>query len=163
MAAELKELDPKQKVTLIHSRDRLLSAEPLPDDFKERVCSVLQNAGVQIILSQRVVDHKAAETTSGKHTWHLTLANGTEIKAGHVMSAVSKCLPTSSYLPEQTLDHEGYVKIHPTYATSCLLSSFSPWLTDVAVNYKTTSPTQPTTLPSGTSLPGLGSSGAVAP
>lgn len=114
MAAELKELDPQQKVTLIHSRDRLLSAEPLPDDFKERVCSVLQEAGVQIILCQRVVDHKAVETALGKHTWHLTLANGTEIKAGHVMSAVSRCLPTSSYLPEETLDLEGYVKIHPT-------------------------------------------------
>ena len=114
MAAELKELDPQQKVTLIHSRDRLLSAEPLPDDFKERECSDLQEAGVRIILGQRVVDHKAVETALGKHTWHLTLANGTEIKAGHVMSAVSRCLPTSSYLPEETLDLEGYVKIHPT-------------------------------------------------
>lgn len=120
MAAELKELDPQQKVTLIHSRDRLLSAEPLPDDFKERVCSVLQGAGVQIILGQRVIDHKAVETTGEGRTWHLTLADGTGIRAGHVMSAVSKCLPTSSYLPEDALDHEGYVKIHPTYVSSFL-------------------------------------------
>lgn len=120
MAAELKELDPKQKVTLIHSRDRLLSAEPLPDDFKERVCSVLQEAGVDTVLGQRVIDHKAVESSGNKRAWHLTLADGTEIRAGHVMSAVSKCLPTSSYLPEETLDDEGYVKIHPTYVLSSI-------------------------------------------
>lgn len=118
MAAELKELDSQQKVTLIHSRDRLLSAEPLPDDFKERVCTVLQGAGVHIILGQRVIDHKAVETAGEGRTWHLTLADGTEIRAGHVMSAISKSLPTSSYFPEETLDHEGYVKIHPTYVFS---------------------------------------------
>ena len=115
MAAELKEIDPHRKVTLIHSRDRLLSAEPLPDDFKDRVSAVLREIGIEVILGQRVIDHEAVEANGEKRTWHLTLANNTVVKASHVMSAISKCVPTSSYLPQETLDQEGYVKIHPSY------------------------------------------------
>ncbi|OGM49226.1 apoptosis inducing factor [Aspergillus bombycis] len=113
MAAELKELDPQQKVTLVHSRDRLLSAEPLPDDFAERVVSELREQGVEVILGQRVIDTTAVEEEQGKRTWDLTLANGTKLKAGHIMNAVSKSSPTSSYLPKDALTEEGYVQIHP--------------------------------------------------
>ena len=114
MAAELKEIDPHRKVTLIHSRDLLLSAEPLPDDFKDCVSTILREAGIEVILGQRVIDHQAVDDGE-KRTWHLTLANNTVIKASHVMSAISKCVPTSSYLPQEALDQEGYVKIHPSY------------------------------------------------
>lgn len=120
MAAEIKELDPRQKVTLVHSRDRLLSAEPLPDDFKSRVCEVLREAGVEVILGQRVIDHKAVEASDERRTWHLTLADGTQLNAGHIMSAISKCVPTSTYLPQSALDQEGYIKIHPTYVPSSI-------------------------------------------
>lgn len=121
MATEVKELNPNQKITLIHSRDRLLSAEPLPDDFKDRVCDILRETGIEVILGQRVIDHKAVETNDERRTWHLTLADGTQLKAGHILSAISKCVPTSTYLPQDTLDQEGYVHIHPTYATLPLL------------------------------------------
>ncbi|KAB8271533.1 hypothetical protein BDV30DRAFT_250024 [Aspergillus minisclerotigenes] len=113
MAAELKELDPQQKVTLVHSRDRLLSAEPLPDDFAERVVAELREQGVEVILGQRVIDTTAVEEEQGKRTWSLTLANGTKLKAGHIMNAVSKSSPTSSYLPKDALTEEGYVTIRP--------------------------------------------------
>lgn len=122
MATEIKELNPNQKVTLVHSRDRLLSAEPLPDDFKDRVCDILRETGIEVILGQRVVDHKAVETSDERRNWHLTLADGTQLKAGHILSAISKCVPTSTYLPGDALDQEGYVHIHPTYATLPLLS-----------------------------------------
>ena len=122
MATEIKELNPNQKVTLVHSRDRLLSAEPLPDDFKDRVCDILRETGIEVILGQRVIDHKAVETNDERRTWHLTLADGTQLKAGHILSAISKCVPTSTYLPQDALDQEGYVHIHPTYATLPLLS-----------------------------------------
>ncbi|KAK1139922.1 hypothetical protein N8T08_011083 [Aspergillus melleus] len=114
MAAELKVLDPKQKVTLIHSRERLLSAEPLPDDFKERVASVLRETGVEVVLGRRVIETTAVETEGEKRTWQLTLSNGMQLKTGHVMNAVSKCIPTSSYLPKETLTQDGYVDIQPT-------------------------------------------------
>lgn len=160
MAAELKEKDPQRKVTLIHSRDRLLSAEPLPDDFKDRVCSILRDYGVTVILGQKVVDHQAIGTCQIKRTWRLTLANNTQITAGHIMSAISKCVPTSSYLPHEALDHEGYVMIHPSYVFPFLL-----WLilTITDVNSKATYPTEAITSPSETSRPGRGSNDAVVP
>ncbi|XHG07529.1 hypothetical protein AWENTII_010668 [Aspergillus wentii] len=112
MAAELKILDPQQKVTLIHSRDLLMSAEPLPDDFKDRVGSVLRESGVEVVLGQRVVDTTAVDIERGRRMWNITLADGTKVTAGHVLSAISKCIPTSSYLPKDALDVEGYVHIH---------------------------------------------------
>ncbi|GIK04994.1 hypothetical protein Aspvir_009093 [Aspergillus viridinutans] len=112
MATEIKLLYPQLHVTLIHSRDRLLSAEPLPDDFKDRVGAVIRETGVELILGQRVVGTAAVEGKTGR-VWSLTLADGRVIKAGHVLSAVSRCTPTSSYLPSQALDDEGHVKIQP--------------------------------------------------
>lgn len=114
MAAELKILDPQQKVTLIHSRDRLLSSEPLPDDFADRVHGVLREEGVDIILGQRVVDTTAVDTTDKRRVWNLTLGSGQQIVAGHVLSAISRCIPTSTYLSSSALDEEGYIKVHPS-------------------------------------------------
>jgi NADH dehydrogenase FAD-containing subunit len=112
MAAELKMLEPQQKVTLIHSRSRLLSSEPLPDEVAKRVCSILQEEGVEVILGQRVIDTTAVDAEAGQRMWRLTLGDGQQIMTGHVLSAISRCVPTSTYLPAQTLDKEGYVKVH---------------------------------------------------
>lgn len=112
MAAELKILYPEQKVTLIHSRKRLLSSEPLPDDFAERAESILRETGVEIILGQRVIETTAVDTTDEKRIWNLTLSDGQRIKTGHVLNAVSQSIPTSTYLPQEALDEEGYIKVH---------------------------------------------------
>lgn len=56
-------------------------------------------------------------------------------KTSHVMSAASRRLSISSYLPEETLGHWGCVNIYHTYATPCLLFTFCPWLTGVVFNY----------------------------
>ncbi|PWY89881.1 apoptosis inducing factor [Aspergillus heteromorphus CBS 117.55] len=114
IATELRTLYPTQKITLIHSRDRLLSAEPLPTDFQDRVASVVRDSGVKLILGQRVISTATIETEGGRKIWHLTLTNGRSIYAGHVMNAVSKSVPTSSYLPQEALDQEGYVPILPS-------------------------------------------------
>ena len=111
MASEIKVIEPWQKVTLIHSRDKLLSAEPLPDDFKERSLEVLKEAGVEVIMGQRVTD----KTDAGSKSWRLTLANGEQITAGHVITAISRSTPTSGYLPATALDKHGYVKIDASY------------------------------------------------
>ncbi|RAH54779.1 apoptosis inducing factor [Aspergillus piperis CBS 112811] len=111
MATELRLLHPNRKVTLIHSRDRVLSAEPLPAEFQERVGSILREAGVKLIFGQRVLDITAIETEGERRLWKLELADGRTIYAGHVMNAVSKSVPTTSYLPEEALTEEGYVKI----------------------------------------------------
>lgn len=112
MAAELKMLEPHQRVTLIHSRGRLLSSEPLPDDFAERVYSILQDGGVEVILGQRVVDTTAVDVEGDQRMWRLTLSDGRQVTTGHVLTAISRCIPTSTYLPPQTLDEQGYVKVH---------------------------------------------------
>lgn len=112
MAAELKMLEPQQRVTLIHSRHRLLSSEPLPDDFAERVHSILQNGGVDVILGQRVVDTTAVDGEDDQRMWRLTLGDERQITAGHVLSAISRSIPTSTYLLPQALDEQGYVKVH---------------------------------------------------
>lgn len=115
MAAECKMVQPSAKVTLVHSRDQLLSAEPLPDEFKDGVAPLVREAGVELILSQRVASTQSADTpnTTGS-TQTLTLANGNTLQASHVLKAVSASVPTSRYLPAITLDAEGYVKIEPT-------------------------------------------------
>lgn len=112
MAAELKILHPEQKVTLIHSRKRLLSSEPLPDEFAERVESILRETGVEIILGQRVVGTTAVDTKNETRILKLTLSDGQQLQTGHVLNAVSKSIPTSTYLPREALNEEGFIKVH---------------------------------------------------
>jgi len=112
MAAELKILHPHQKITLIHSRDRLLSSEPLPDEFAERVSRVLHEVGVEVILGQRVVDTAAIDTEGGRRIWSLTLSDGRQLVTGHILRAISQCIPTSSYLAPEALTDDGYIKVH---------------------------------------------------
>jgi thioredoxin reductase len=111
MASEIKVIEPWQKVTLVHSRDKLLSAEPLPDDFKERSLEILKETGVEVIMGQRVIDTTAEQSASGPTSWNLTLSSGPQIKAGHVITAISRVTPTSGFLPSVALDKGGYVKI----------------------------------------------------
>jgi NADH dehydrogenase FAD-containing subunit len=114
MAAELKILNPQQKVTLIHSRNRLLSSEPLPDDFADRVNLILRETGVEVILGQRVVETSAVDAENETRVWSLTLSDGQQITTGHVLNAVSQTVPTSTYLPREALNEQGYVKVHPS-------------------------------------------------
>lgn len=113
MAAELKILNPEQSVTLIHSRKRLLSSEPLPDDFADRTLSILRETGVEVILGQRVIESNAVDAGDSR-VWNLTLGDGRRILTGHVLNAVSHAIPTSTYLPKEALNDEGYIKVHPS-------------------------------------------------
>ncbi|KAL1954141.1 hypothetical protein VTO42DRAFT_1721 [Malbranchea cinnamomea] len=108
MAAELKLAQPEQKVTLVHSRPKLVSSEPLPDEFKDKTLEALRQAGVETILDSRVT--RIAPGENGASI--LTLASGRQIRAGHVIDAISRSSPTTSYLPAAALNKEGYVKIN---------------------------------------------------
>ena len=114
MAAELKAVEPTQKVTLIHSRNKLLSSEPLPDDFKDRTLSVLQEAGVEVILNDRVVEVAPLKTPDGAPLFDLTLKDGSKMMTSHVIWAISHSLPSTTFLPAASLDAENYVKIVST-------------------------------------------------
>ncbi|KAJ5925338.1 hypothetical protein N7454_007977 [Penicillium verhagenii] len=113
MAAELKILYPEQKITLIHSRARLLSSEDLPDDFAERALSILREENVEVILGHRVIETTAVDSGT-KRVWRLTLADGQQLTTGLVLSAVSQPVATSTYLAPEALNDKGLIKIHPS-------------------------------------------------
>lgn len=124
MAAELKLVEPQQEVTLIHSREKLLSSEPLPDDFKDRALLLLREAGVEALMNYRVTKVIPAETSDGSPLSRLKLRDGSELITSHVIWAISNSIPSTSYLPVLALDPEGYVKIGPTCGLSQPLLHF---------------------------------------
>jgi NADH dehydrogenase FAD-containing subunit len=109
MAAELKDVFPSLSVTLIHSRAALLSSEPLPEDFKQQTLILLRQQKINVILGQRVT-----KITSHGSTSILTLSDGTQMTAGHVIRALSRPVPTTTYLPSSALNAENYVRISPS-------------------------------------------------
>ncbi|KAM3424640.1 hypothetical protein BST61_g6628 [Cercospora zeina] len=115
MAAELKVVYPSLNVTLVQSRIELLSAEPLPEDFKSTTLSLLRETGVDVILGRgRVTSTTPIPNDSGRPLYNLTLADGTTLKASHVINAVSHPQPTASYLPSSFLDPStNLIKISP--------------------------------------------------
>lgn len=113
MAAELKMVAPEVKVTLIHSRDRLLSAEPLPGDFQDKALELLLETGVECVMSKRVLDVESSpEPAKARQT--LKLSDGSEMHASHVINAVSKPTSTAAYLPKCVLTDEGHVSVRDT-------------------------------------------------
>lgn len=114
MAAELKLVEPSLNVKLIHSRERLLSSEPLPDAFKDRTASVVREGGVDLILGLRVNEITPVNKEDEKPLYNLKLSDGSEILAGHVISAISHGVPSTRFLPAGSLDKDGYVNIVAT-------------------------------------------------
>lgn len=110
MASEIALYHPTQRVTLIHSRDHLLSSEPLPTEMADVALKTLGEVGVEVLLNKRV--SSSVEEEEGK--WRLKLNDGTERTAGYVVWAISKQTPTSGYLPKETVDEEGLVRIQDT-------------------------------------------------
>lgn len=121
MAAELKLVHPSLTVKLVHSREKLLSSEPLPDDFKDRTLSVLHETGVEVIMGCRVTETTPLETGVNTTGFKLTLSDGTSIVAGQVINATSTSLPSTSYFPRVALDEEGFVRVKPSYEPTCHL------------------------------------------
>lgn len=113
MAAELKMVKPHVKVTLVHSRDKLLSSEGLPDETKDRALELLLEAGVEVLMSHRLASTNRVETTDGSSKHEIKFTNGDKIVASEVIMAISRSIPSTKYLPTSALDEEGYVKIKP--------------------------------------------------
>jgi NADH dehydrogenase FAD-containing subunit len=122
MAAELKLVQPSRKVTLIHSRDRLLSSEPLPAECSDLTIEALKEMDVDLVLGQRVLETSEAKGVDGRIVHKVTLQNGSSLTAGKVIYAISRNSPTSSYLPARTLNEEGEVKINNLYVHSSVRS-----------------------------------------
>lgn len=115
MAAELKLVSPQTKVTLVHSRAKLLSSEDLSDECKDKALELLLECGVEVRMETRLAGTKQVEAADGASSPQLEVdfTDGSRIAASQVIMAVSKSEPTTGYLPSSVLNEEGYVKIQP--------------------------------------------------
>ncbi|KAI0180582.1 FAD/NAD(P)-binding domain-containing protein [Hypoxylon sp. FL1284] len=115
MAAELKEVQPHVSVVLAHSRDKLLSAEPLPDSVKECALELTRQAGVELLLDHRLKrSTPVAEKGQAVH-YDVEFENGRHMAASQVITAVSRSVPSADYLPPAALSpDDGCVRVRPS-------------------------------------------------
>ncbi|KAK2003544.1 FAD/NAD(P)-binding domain-containing protein [Colletotrichum falcatum] len=120
MAAELKLSEPQTKVTLVHSRDKLLSSEDLPDDCKDKALELTREAGVEVLMSHRVKETRRLDgaANNGRARYEIEFTNGARLLASQVVMAISRSVPSTDYLPAAAKDAEGYVKVHPNLVLS---------------------------------------------
>lgn len=112
MAAELKVVQPNTKVTLVHSRDRLLSSEPLPDECKDRALELVREAKVEVLLGKRLAETKEIkDEKTGKTVTEIFFTDGEKMIASVVILAVSKSTPATEFLPKEALEEEGLIKV----------------------------------------------------
>jgi NADH dehydrogenase FAD-containing subunit len=112
MAAEMKLCHPSKTIKLIHSHSRILNSEPLPTEFMDVALKLLIEAGVEPVLSERVVS-SAPDSPSDKG-YTVVLQSGKTLRAGKVIWAVSRPVPTGTYLPPAALHSEtGLVDVVP--------------------------------------------------
>lgn len=108
MAAELKLISPNVPVTLVHSREKLLSAELLPDEAKDKALELLWETGVDVKMGLRVKETREV-VVDGVKLSEMELSDGSKMLASHVVMAVSRSVPSTSFLPAEAVDKEGYV------------------------------------------------------
>lgn len=117
MAAKLKMLRPELIVTLAHSRDKLLSPEPIPNDAKEKTLELLRDIGVMVLMNHRLSNITDVKTSDGCPKFRLEFNNGTQMVANRVIHAISQSVPSTKYLPASALDSNGYVEVLPKLVT----------------------------------------------
>ncbi|KAI0874431.1 hypothetical protein GGS24DRAFT_459596 [Hypoxylon argillaceum] len=114
MAAELKYTKPSVQVTLAHSRDKLLSAEPLPDMVKDCALELAEQSGLEVLLNHRLASSIPTKAADGSLLYEVEFTNGHKMVASEVITAISNSIPSSGYLPQAALDDDGYVNVRPT-------------------------------------------------
>ncbi|KGQ07550.1 Apoptosis-inducing factor A [Beauveria bassiana D1-5] len=113
MAGELKVVHPGIDVTLVHSRDKLLSSEGLSDECKDTTLALLREAGVKVLLNHRLSKSSRVETTDGSTKYDVEFTNGHKMTASEIIMAVSQPMSTATYMPTTALDENQLVKINP--------------------------------------------------
>jgi NADPH-dependent 2,4-dienoyl-CoA reductase/sulfur reductase-like enzyme len=113
VAAELKLVKPHVKVTLVHSRDKLLSSEGLSEECKDKALELLREGGVEVLLSHRLKGSRPVDNGDGAPRFVVEFTNGKTMVASEVVMAISRSVSTTTYLPTSALDENGLVKIRP--------------------------------------------------
>ncbi|KAH6704946.1 hypothetical protein VD0002_g5230 [Verticillium dahliae] len=112
MAAELKLVKPDADVTLVHSREKLLSSENLSEECKDVALDLTREAGVEVLLNHRVAETRKLDVPEGSRArYEVEFTSGEKRFASEVIMAVSRPVPSTGYLPAETLDEEGYAKV----------------------------------------------------
>lgn len=106
-SGEIKNYYPNINVTLIHSRDQVLSSEPLPSEVKDKVKDILVEEGVQVITGNR-----ATITELPNNEFEVKLADGRVLTADFVIDSTKKGEPTTDPLPEACLNKDREVKVN---------------------------------------------------
>jgi NADH dehydrogenase FAD-containing subunit len=106
-AAEIKSYYPQISVTLVHSRNEVLSSEPLPADVKDRAKLLLEEEGVDLVLGSRAT---VTEQPNGQFT--VALANNQTITADFVIDSTKKGTPTTDVLPTECLNEDKEIMVH---------------------------------------------------
>ncbi|KAJ5482529.1 hypothetical protein N7475_001341, partial [Penicillium sp. IBT 31633x] len=115
MAAEIAVTYPWKKVILVHSRPELLSSEPLPSEYKNRVQELL-STNVELYLGKRVIRHETFSAGAGVPSEKLTLITGEELYGGKVIFCTTKPAPNTQFLPADCFNEQGYVKVKSSLA-----------------------------------------------
>ena len=111
MAAYMKVHFPNSEVTLVHSRDKLLNSEPLPDEYKTKALDLLHEGGVRVVLGQRVL--KETDIGRGKE---LQLSGGDVIQCDKVIYSAVQQGANSEFLHlmKDNLDDKGCIRTQET-------------------------------------------------
>ncbi|KAF2875382.1 hypothetical protein BDV95DRAFT_486598 [Massariosphaeria phaeospora] len=117
-ASEIKNCYPSISVTLIHSRQQVLSSEPLPEEVKNKVKSLLEEEGVELILGNRA---SVKQLPNGKS--EITIANGDKLTADFVIDSTTKGSPTTAFLPDACLNADKEIKVHPNLSFASDIAS----------------------------------------
>ncbi|KAJ5713575.1 uncharacterized protein N7483_010756 [Penicillium malachiteum] len=89
---------PGTAVTLVHSRDQLLSNEPLPIEFKTRTLKLLQEQGIKVLLNHRADVEELPDGTS-----YVKLHDGNRLHTAMVIMATASSNPFSQFLPPSSI------------------------------------------------------------
>ncbi len=123
MAAELKVVHPRIDVTLVHSRDKLLSSEALSDECKDIALALLRESGVNVLMNHRLSKSARVDTMDGSTKYEIEFVNGHKMAASEVIMAVSQPASTTTYMPSTALDENNLVKINPKYVVFLITTS----------------------------------------
>lgn len=106
-SGEIKNYYPGVNVTLIHSRDQVLSSEPLPSEVKDKVKDILVEEGVEVITGNR-----ASITEQPNGEFEVKLADGRILTADFVIDSTKKGEPTTGVLPDACLNEDKEIEVN---------------------------------------------------
>ncbi|GAB1194009.1 hypothetical protein APSETT444_003246 [Aspergillus pseudonomiae] len=112
-AAEMARAYPSKRVILVHSRQELLSSEPLPAEYKNRVKFLLQQANIDLYMGRRFIDQTRVSTDNGKCSVRVTLSSGEVIQGSTTIFCFGRETPNTEFLPLDFVNDEGFVVINP--------------------------------------------------